>query len=200
MRRHPRDGCGPRSARNGVAEGGLGLLRVGAVERRLDLKRKGLAQLHARRHRHLPQRSREQRPRSARGSAAGSSGARGDSLAAQLAYWRSALGGAPAALELASDRARPSVQSFRGGKASLAAPADEWSWVTELARASQATLMSAVLAAWGTVLSGLSRQAQVVVGVPIAGPREEPAFSRTVGYFINVLGVQLRLQLRVQLP
>src|SRR6185295_7737567 len=38
-----------------------------------------------------------------------------DRLAAQLAYWKRRLAGAPALLELPGDRPRPAVQTFRGG-------------------------------------------------------------------------------------
>ena len=38
----------------------------------------------------------------------------GEVLDQQLSYWREQLAGAPAVLELPSDRVRPAVQSFRG--------------------------------------------------------------------------------------
>ncbi len=47
----------------------------------------------------------------------------GEILAAQLAYWRQRLAGAPGVLELPADRPRPPAQSFRGTFLSLALPA-----------------------------------------------------------------------------
>ena len=109
----------------------------------------------------------------------------------QLAYWRSALGGAPAALELASDRARPSVQSFRGGSVALSVGGDAWQAAVSVAASVHATPVAALLAAWGGVLGQSARQRCVVVGVPTAGARDEAAFGRTVGYFVSVVGVLL---------
>ncbi|MGB8506898.1 MAG: amino acid adenylation domain-containing protein, partial [Pyrinomonadaceae bacterium] len=40
----------------------------------------------------------------------------GEALERELAYWRKQLEGAPAVLELPTDRPRPAVQSFRGGR------------------------------------------------------------------------------------
>jgi hypothetical protein len=43
----------------------------------------------------------------------------GEVLARQVKYWKDRLSGAPAALDLPIDRARPAVQSFRGASVSL---------------------------------------------------------------------------------
>src|SRR5215510_5510782 len=45
-------------------------------------------------------------------------------VAEQLAYWREQLRGAPAVLELPTDRARPAVQSYRGAMHATSLPAE----------------------------------------------------------------------------
>ncbi len=47
----------------------------------------------------------------------------GEALAAHLAFWRQALAGAPARLQLPVDRPRPAVTSFRGARVAALAPA-----------------------------------------------------------------------------
>ena len=49
--------------------------------------------------------------------AARAAAAEGEVLARELAFWRAALAGAPAALDLPTDRPRPAVQTFRGAQA-----------------------------------------------------------------------------------
>ncbi|MGD2146473.1 MAG: condensation domain-containing protein, partial [Anaerolineae bacterium] len=46
----------------------------------------------------------------------------GEVLEAQLSYWREQLGGAPALLELPTDRPRPGQQTYRGAWESLSLP------------------------------------------------------------------------------
>ena len=46
----------------------------------------------------------------------------GERLQEQLQYWQEHLRGAPALLELPTDRARPAVQSYRGASVSFALP------------------------------------------------------------------------------
>ena len=47
---------------------------------------------------------------------------RGEVLQRQVGYWKERLSGAPAALNLPTDRARPAVQSFRGASVSIELP------------------------------------------------------------------------------
>src|SRR6185295_2558096 len=55
-------------------------------------------------------------------------------LEAQLAYWRARLAGAPAVLELPTDRARPAEQSYRGAVTSFEVPAALAARLREAAR------------------------------------------------------------------
>ena len=90
-------------------------------------------------------------------------------LADSLAYWRDRLAGAPAALELPTDRPRPAVAAFTKRRLWIAIPKALSEGLAQVARSQGATLYMVLLAAFQTVLSRWSGQDDVVVGSPIAG-------------------------------
>src|SRR5215212_6451572 len=55
-------------------------------------------------------------------------------LEEQLEYWREQLRGAPGLLELPTDRARPAVQSYRGGRERLQLSGELSAGLRELSR------------------------------------------------------------------
>ena len=95
----------------------------------------------------------------------------GEVLERQLAYWKAHLAGAPAALELPTDRPRPAVQSHRGGRrrfdAARGAPAAR---SATLARREGATLFMVLLAAFDVLLYRLRGQARPRGGLAHRGP------------------------------
>jgi amino acid adenylation domain-containing protein len=113
----------------------------------------------------------------------------GASLERQLAHWRRALAGAPALLELPSDRPRPPVHDGRGAVEPLRIDPGTTSAVHAMARAHGATPFMVLLAAFQALLSRWARQADVVVGTPVAG-RTRPETRDVVGYFVNTLPVR----------
>ena len=68
-------------------------------------------------------------------------------LDAELAWWRQALAGAPALLELPTDRPRPSVMSFAGAEACFHTTAAVRHSLRQLAAAHKTTVFVVVLAA-----------------------------------------------------
>ncbi|HEU4653813.1 MAG TPA: amino acid adenylation domain-containing protein, partial [Steroidobacteraceae bacterium] len=118
---------------------------------------------------------------------------RGEELQRQLSYWREQLSGAPAALELPTDRARPAVASFRGAKRYFTLPKELSTQVLQLARAEGVTLFMVLLAAFQALLYRLTGQSDVLVGSPIAG-RTHRQTEELIGFFVNTL--VLRTQLR----
>ncbi|APR77523.1 Malonyl CoA-acyl carrier protein transacylase [Minicystis rosea] len=110
----------------------------------------------------------------------------------QLAYWRSALEGAPSAIELPTDRPRPKVQSFRGATRHFVLPTELTAAVKELARREGATLYMTLLAAYDVLLHRYSGQDDIVVGTPIAG-RTRAETEGLVGFFLNTLVMRARL-------
>jgi amino acid adenylation domain-containing protein len=104
----------------------------------------------------------------------------------QVGYWKEQLAGAPAVLELPTDRPRPAVQSFRGATLPLVFPRATADALNALARREGATLFMVLLAAFDVLLARYSGQKDVVVGSPIAG-RNRAEVEGMIGFFVNNL-------------
>jgi hypothetical protein len=109
----------------------------------------------------------------------------GEVLEQQLAYWKPALAGLPV-LELPTDRPRPAVASFRGGRTSFEIDAQLTRKLKELGRTERATLFMVLLAAFQVLLYRYSGQEDIAVGTPIAG-RVRPELGGLIGFFVNTL-------------
>nr|AYN44369.1 nonribosomal peptide synthetase [Cloning vector H69C977B_s26] len=110
----------------------------------------------------------------------------------QLGHWRKALAGAPAVLDLPTDRPRPAVRSHRGATEPLALAPDVAQALTSLCREQGVTAYMALLAAFGAYLGRVSGQDDVVIGSPFAGRRiaeTEPL----IGFFVNSLPLRIDL-------
>ncbi|MCC6811463.1 MAG: amino acid adenylation domain-containing protein, partial [Deltaproteobacteria bacterium] len=105
-------------------------------------------------------------------------------LDAQEAYWKKKLAGAPAALELPTDRPRPVTMSHRGAVYICELPAAEA--IQELARSEGATLFMGLLAAFDVLLARYSGQDDLVIGTPVSN-RQSEATESLVGFFVNTL-------------
>jgi acyl carrier protein len=116
----------------------------------------------------------------------------GETLERQLGYWRDRLAGAPAALELPTDRPRPAQASFRGAALPLRLPPQLTTRLQALARARGATLFMVLLAGFQAVLSRWSGQDDIVVGTPIAG-RTHSLAEPLIGFFVNTLALRADL-------
>ena len=86
----------------------------------------------------------------------------GEALEKQVAYWRRHLSGAPAALDLPTDRVRPAVQSYRGAEFTVGLPGELTASLNDLARSEGATLFMVLLGAFKVLLSRWSGQSDVV--------------------------------------
>ncbi|HEX2078088.1 MAG TPA: amino acid adenylation domain-containing protein [Longimicrobium sp.] len=113
-------------------------------------------------------------------------------LAAQLEWWRRALEGAPAVLELPADRPRPAVQSHRGARLRVALPHALAEGVRALARREGATPFMVMLAAFQVLLWRWSGEEDLVVGSPVAG-RTRPETEGLIGFFVNTLPLRADL-------
>jgi len=110
----------------------------------------------------------------------------GDRLDTQLEYWRRQLAGAPAALELPTDRPRPAIQTVRGAHHRFRVSADVTKSLKELSQREGATLFMTLLAAFKTLLYRFTGQHDIVVGTPIAG-RNRIEIEGLIGFFVNTL-------------
>jgi len=116
----------------------------------------------------------------------------GDALEAEVGWWRDTLRGAPALLELPTDRPRPAVASYRGSSFPFTLPGGVASRMEAVARHEAVTPFMIVLAAFGAVLARWSGQSDIVVGTPIAG-RATVEVEPLVGFFANTLALRADL-------
>src|SRR6185295_19123442 len=110
----------------------------------------------------------------------------GEVLEGQLEYWRRQLAGAPAVLELPTDRPRPRVQSYRGATSEFRLGAELTAGLKELLRRSGVTLFMTLLAGFEVLLWRLSGQEDICVGTAIAN-RTRRETEGVIGFFVNTL-------------
>ncbi len=114
---------------------------------------------------------------------------RGEPLDRLVAFWRDALDGAPAEIELPADRPRPRVQSFRGARAVETIPAAP---LHLLSRRQGATPFVTVLAGFQAFLHRITYQTDLVVGSPVAD-RGRTEIEGLIGLFVNTLALRARI-------
>ncbi len=91
----------------------------------------------------------------------------GEVLERQVSYWRQRLAGAPAQLDLPTDRPRPAAQTYRGTNLNL--PFGRGFDLAPLARRFEATPFMVLLAGFQALLGRWAGAEEVVVGAPVAG-------------------------------
>ncbi len=117
---------------------------------------------------------------------------RGETLEAQLAYWRERLEGAPSVLELPLDRPRPATQSTRGATVYAKLPADLSRRLAVLARQRGATVFMVLMAGLQTTLSRVTDQRDLIIGSVIAN-RNRAETEDLIGFFVNTLAFRGRI-------
>jgi amino acid adenylation domain-containing protein len=111
---------------------------------------------------------------------------KGDVLEQQLAYWKEHLRGAPAVMELPTDRPRPPAQSYRGARESLLMPVALKQELAQFGSEEGVTLFMTLLAAFQLLLFRYVRQESLVTGIATAG-RSSPEVQDLIGFFVNTL-------------
>src|SRR5450631_1192201 len=85
----------------------------------------------------------------------------------EIDFWRAHLAGAPALLELPTDRPRPTVLSYSGGSVGLTLAPELTAELRRLSQRHGATLFMTLFAGWAALLSRLSEQSDIVIGTPV---------------------------------
>ena len=111
---------------------------------------------------------------------------RGETLEAELAFWRNLLADSPAVHGLPLDRPRTRLPRHRGSVMRREVPLALIQAVKACAQQHAATLFMALQAAFALLIARWSNSEAVVMGTPIAG-REQRSLESLVGYFINTL-------------
>jgi amino acid adenylation domain-containing protein/non-ribosomal peptide synthase protein (TIGR01720 family) len=111
---------------------------------------------------------------------------RGEVLEEQIAWWRESLAGAPASLDLPTDRPRPATQTYLGTRFQVPFDAVFSRDLARFARRQDATPFMVFLAAFQALLGRLSGQDDLTVGSPIAN-RHRSEVEPLIGFFVNTL-------------
>ena len=114
----------------------------------------------------------------------------GEVMGQQSEYWKGALQGAPAFLELPMDHPRPAQQDYRGRIEKLVLEQELTAGLKELSGRQGTTLYMTLLAGWAALLSRLSGQTEVVIGTPVAN-RERAEIEGLIGFFVNTLALRV---------
>jgi non-ribosomal peptide synthetase component F len=101
-------------------------------------------------------------------------------------YWSTQLAGAPPALQIPTDRPRPSTPTYSGGCLWLSLPADLISLGRAVSQRAGTTLYMTMLAAFDVFLSAYSGQEDLSIGTPVAG-RTSVETEALIGFFINTI-------------
>lgn len=117
----------------------------------------------------------------------------GEAMQRHLEYWRTQLAGAPALLQLPTDRPRPPQQTFLGRRFPVLIDATLTQQLQQLAKDLDATPFMVILAALNVLFARYSRQDDIVIGAPIAN-RQHAALESLVGFFVST--ILLRADLR----
>ncbi|MCP4847493.1 MAG: amino acid adenylation domain-containing protein [Verrucomicrobiaceae bacterium] len=107
-------------------------------------------------------------------------------------YWRDQLDDAPHLLDLPTDRPRPPVQTFNGGRLAFELDPNLAERVLEISSEGGATLYSTMLAAYNVLFHLYCGQDDIVVGSPMAG-RNQGELGGLIGYFINPVPLRSRV-------
>jgi non-ribosomal peptide synthetase component F len=114
----------------------------------------------------------------------------GDALEYQVSYWRRHLDGAPRALALPTVQRRTNALRAEAGQVLAELTARETAALHELCLEHGVTSFMVLYAVLAVIFSRWAGQADVVIGVPVAG-RTSSMTDRLIGFFINMLPLRI---------
>ena len=109
----------------------------------------------------------------------------------QRNHWRDRLA-SPPVLEVAADRSRPPIITYRGSSVPVTVPPELVAKLRGVGHRQHATLFMTLVAAFHVLLARHSGQDDIVVGFPMAN-RNEPEIEGLIGFFVNTLALRADL-------
>ncbi len=116
----------------------------------------------------------------------------GDTLRERLAFWQNHLQGAPPSIDLALDRTRPALRTYRGAVETALLSTELSRDLAALARRHKVSAFMLYYAAFSLLLSRYSNQDDLVIGTPIAN-RNREELEGLIGFFVNSLALRADL-------
>jgi amino acid adenylation domain-containing protein/FkbM family methyltransferase len=110
----------------------------------------------------------------------------------EVDYWREQLDGATA-MELPTDRVRPSAPSYRGGREQIAISKDVYRELRRFSQKEAATVFMSLMAVLKVVLMRYTGEDDISVGTVIAN-RTRKEIEGLIGFFVNTLVMRTRLE------
>ena len=105
-------------------------------------------------------------------------------VAEDLAFWTENLRGAPALLELPSDRPRPQAMSYRGARKRFRINSALTTAFRQLSRQEKKSLFALFTAAWDALLYRYTGQEDILLGIPVA-ERDRPELQSMIGFLLH---------------
>ncbi|HME08081.1 MAG TPA: amino acid adenylation domain-containing protein, partial [Bryobacteraceae bacterium] len=106
-------------------------------------------------------------------------------------YWSSEFADAVAPLELPVDRPRPALKSYHGATAVAKISETHYRTIKRAGAQNNATLLGALLTGFQALLSRLTGQSDIVVGIPAAA-QAALAGETLVGHCVNLLPIRVK--------
>jgi hypothetical protein len=116
----------------------------------------------------------------------------GSGLESRLKYWKDHLAGAPDELALPRDYARPTTQSYRGGRHYLRLTRPTTKAIWTLSRAENVTPFMTLLAAFYILLHYYAESDDIIIGTDVAN-RQRAETENLIGMFVNQLVLRIKL-------
>lgn len=107
----------------------------------------------------------------------------------QELYWLKEFKGEIPALHLPTDSPRPPQKNYEGNSLTFKIAKKETAALKTLALKTNNTLFTVLLAIYNVLLAKISRQEDVIIGIPAAG-RNHPGLDNIIGMFVNTLALR----------
>ena len=113
-------------------------------------------------------------------------------FAEDLAYWQEKLRGAPALLQLPTDRPRPPVLSYRGARRRFQIPTALTQAVRDCSRKEKVSLFAFFATTLNVLLYRYTGQDDILLGIPLSD-RDRPELQTVIGFLLHTHVLRTRL-------